>query len=95
MELAAARVILECMAGSNGKKPPKPTQRDLRLATAIATALTPELTALREEMREGFAAMGRELAGVREDVRQLQSGAVGVGRITALETRVSELERKR
>ena len=64
-------------------------------------ALAPEFNGLRAEMREGFGEMReglnevrREIGGVRDEVRQLREGAVGIGRMTALETRVTDLERK-
>ena len=75
---------------------------------AVADVLVPEIakvTRAVETMRVEFGGKldehgrkldehGKKLDVVITRIEQLQSGAVGVGRITALEDRVSELERK-
>jgi hypothetical protein len=73
-------------------------------APAIAAALAPEFEGLRaglESVREEVAGVKTELSNVQtavarveNEVRQLRDGAVGIGRMTALEARVTELERK-
>lgn len=92
------------MTGSNGDSN-ELNERDLRLAAAIggavADVLVPEIakvTRAVETMRIDFGGKldehGKKLDVVITRIEQLQSGAVGVGRISALEDRVSELERK-
>ena len=84
------------MAGRRNKKnggntPLKPTERDLRLGEAIAQRLVP---AFSEALAPMFAEVNQGLANVTEELRQLREGSAGIGRVTRLELRVDELEKK-
>ena len=90
------------MSKGNGKKP---SDRDLRLASAIAGAITetlvPEIRAVRDEIGtlrvehgRKLDEHGRKLDEISARLGNLESGAVGVGRIVSLEERVSKIEKK-
>ena len=77
---------------------PKKRQRRTdyqRFADAVVEGLRPSFDGIRAEL-DGIRA---ELAGIRDDhgrkLDQLIAGAVGIGRLHALEERVTALEQRR
>lgn len=97
------------MKGNGKKKALKPTSRDLRLASAIGQAVQksigPKLDAINERLdtvterlddhATKLDAINGTLIEHGRKLDQLISGAVGIGRVYALEQRVTELERQR
>lgn len=61
---------------------------------AVADVLVPEIANVTRAVETMRVEFGGKLDVVITRIEQLQSGAGGVERITALEDRVSELERK-
>ena len=88
----------------NGNGIPRPTADDIRLATAIADAVGPRfevMTSKLDEIKTELVEIKAVLRGHDEKLDdhgekldQLISGAVGVGRVAALEARVTALENK-